>query len=198
MELVNKFEREIADFYGAPFAVATDSCTHAIELCLRHKPPAPGMELTIPARTYISVPFTLMKLDLSWKFFDQVWQDHYYIGGTNIVDAAVFFKAGGYIKQTFMCLSFQFKKTLSLGRGGAILCDNEKDYVSLKKMSYDGRCANKPWKEQNIDSMGYHYYMTPETAELGSQKLKDAVAKPSQGSGNYPYLPDMDVFKNRD
>jgi dTDP-4-amino-4,6-dideoxygalactose transaminase len=198
MELVNKFEREIADFYGAPFAVSTDSCTHAIELCLRHRPPAPGIELTIPSRTYISVPFTLIKLGLSWKFFDQVWQDHYYIGGTNIVDAAVFFKAGGYIKQTFMCLSFQFKKTLSLGRGGAILCDNEKDYVSLKKMSYDGRCANKPWKEQNIDSMGYHYYMTPETAELGSQKLKDAVAKPSQGSGNYPYLPDMDVFKNRD
>ena len=139
-----------------------------------------------------------MKLHLSWKFFDQVWQDHYYIGGTNIVDAAVFFKAGGYIKNTFMCLSFQFKKTLSLGRGGAILCDNEKDYVSLKKMSYDGRRDNKPWREQNIDSMGYHYYMTPETAELGSQKLKDAVAKPSQGSGNYPYLPDMDVFKNRD
>ena len=93
MELVKKFEGEIADFYGAPFAVATDSCTHAIELCLRHRPPAPGMELTIPARTYISVPFTLMKLHLSWKFFDQVWQDHYYIGGTNIVDAAVFFKA---------------------------------------------------------------------------------------------------------
>ena len=198
MELVKKFEGEIADFYGAPFAVATDSCTHAIELCLRHRPPAPGMVLTIPARTYISVPFTLMKLHLSWKFFDQVWQDHYYIGGTNIVDAAVFFKAGGYIKNTFMCLSFQFKKTLSLGRGGAILCDNEKDYESLKKMSYDGRRDNKPWREQNIDSMGYHYYMTPETAELGSQKLKDAVAKPSQGSGNYPYLPDMNVFKNRD
>ena len=198
MELVKKFEREIADFYGAPFAVATDSCTHAIELCLRHRPPAPGMELTIPARTYISVPFTLIKLDLSWKFFDQAWQDHYYIGGTNIVDAAVFFKAGGHIKNTFMCLSFHFKKTLSLGRGGAILCDNEKNYESLKKMSYDGRGDNKPWREQNIDSMGYHYYMTPETAELGSTKLKDAVAKPSQGSGDYPYLPDMDVFKNRD
>jgi hypothetical protein len=165
---------------------------------MRHRPPAPGMELTIPARTYISVPFTLMKLDLSWKFFDQAWQDHYYIGGTNIVDAAVFFKAGGYIKNTFMCLSFQFKKTLSLGRGGAILCDNEKNYESLKKMSYDGRSDNKPWREQNIDSVGYHYYMTPETAELGSTKLKDAVAKPSQGSGDYPYLPDMDVFKNRD
>lgn len=195
MELVRKFERDIADFYGAPFAVATDSCTHAIELCLRHMPPAPGIELTIPSRTYISVPFTLMKLDLNWNFFDQVWQDHYYIGGTNIIDAAVFFKAGGYIKNTFMCLSFQFKKTLSLGRGGAILCDNEKDYDILKKMSYDGRTDDQPWKQQDVDSVGYHYYMTPETAEMGSLKLKSAVPKPEQGSRNYPYLPSMKVFK---
>ena len=197
MELVRKFEREIADFYGAPFAVATDSCTHAIELCLRHRPPAPGIELTIPSRTYISVPFTLMKLDLNWHFVDQVWQDYYYINGTNVVDAAVFFQKQGYIDGTYMCLSFQFKKTLSLGRGGAILCDNVKDYDALKQMAYDGRTDDRPWKEQNINSMGYHYYMTPETAALGSQKLKDAVAKPCQGSGDYPNLADMSVFKNR-
>ena len=34
-EHVRQFEEQIADFYGAPYAVATDSCTHAIELCLR-------------------------------------------------------------------------------------------------------------------------------------------------------------------
>lgn len=197
MELVRKFETEIADFYGAPFAVATDSCTHAIELCLRHRPPAPEIEITIPARTYVSVPFTLMKLDLNWNFIDQVWQDYYYLNGTKIVDAAVFFKRHGYINGTYMCLSFQFKKTLSLGRGGAILCADAKDYDKLKQMSYDGRTDDRPWKEQNIHSIGYHYYMTPETAALGSQKLKDAVAKPSQGSDDYPYLPDMSVFKKR-
>ena len=112
MELVEKFQREIADFYGAPFAVATDSCTHAMELCLRYSPPAPGVELTIPSRTYISVPFTLMKLKLNWHFVDEVWQNYYYVNGTNIVDAAVFFQKGGYIDGTYMCLSFQFKKTL--------------------------------------------------------------------------------------
>ena len=198
MESVRKFERDIADFYGAPYAVATDSCTHAVELCLRHKPPAPGIELSVPSRTYISIPFTLMKLDLNWKFREQVWHDHYYIGGTNIIDAAVFFKAGGYIKNTFMCLSFQFKKTLSLGRGGAILCDNEDDYEQLKSISYDGRSDDSPWMEQNIKQIGYHYYMTPETAELGSTRLKTAVPKPSQGSEDYPYLPSMEVFKSND
>ena len=198
MESVRKFERDIADFYGAPYAVATDSCTHAIELCLRYRPPAPGIELTVPSRTYISIPFTLMKLNVDWEFIDQVWQDHYYIGGTNIIDAAVFFKDGGYIKNTFMCLSFQFKKTLSLGRGGAILCDKLEDYKQLKRISYDGRSDDSPWMEQNITQIGYHYYMTPETAKLGSAKLKTAVAKPRQGSEDYPYLPSMEVFKSND
>lgn len=195
MEAVRKFEKELAEFYGSPYAVATDSCTHAIELCLRHRKPAPGIELTIPSRTYISIPFTLIKLGLEWKFVDQVWQDYYYINGTNVIDAAVYFQQGGYVPNSMMCLSFQFRKTLSLGRGGAILCERAEDYETLKMMSYDGRSDDKPWREQNISQMGYHYYMTPETAELGSSKLKTAVPKPVQGSDDYPYLPTMDIFK---
>ena len=34
-ELVHEFEKKIAKFYGSPFAVGVDSCTHAIELCSR-------------------------------------------------------------------------------------------------------------------------------------------------------------------
>ena len=94
-----------------------------------------------------------------------------------------------------MCLSFQYKKTLSLGRGGAILCSSQEEYDTLKRMSYDGRVDDAPWRKQNIKTIGYHYYMTPETAKLGIERLKTAVPKPSQGSGDYPYLPDMDVFK---
>ena len=30
-----EFEQALADYTGAPYAVATDCCTHAIELCLR-------------------------------------------------------------------------------------------------------------------------------------------------------------------
>ena len=33
-DIVTKFENQIAEFYGAPYAVATDSCTHGIEICL--------------------------------------------------------------------------------------------------------------------------------------------------------------------
>ena len=34
---VAEFEEKVADFFGAPYAVAVDCCTHAIELCLRYK-----------------------------------------------------------------------------------------------------------------------------------------------------------------
>ena len=35
-EIINSFEKKVAEFFGAPYAVATDSCTHGIELCLRY------------------------------------------------------------------------------------------------------------------------------------------------------------------
>ena len=193
-EHVEKFEQELAKFYGAPHAVVTDCCTHAIELCLRYKK---FNNITIPNHTYISVPFTFEKLNLKWDFEYKEWKDFYYLEGTNIIDAAVYWEENGYIKNTFMCLSFQFKKHLSLGRGGAILLQNKEDYDILKKMSYDGRDLSKPWAEQNIDTIGYHYYMTPETAMLGIEKLSDVRNRPSREwtFKDYPDLKKLSVFQ---
>jgi dTDP-4-amino-4,6-dideoxygalactose transaminase len=193
MKIVREFEQQIAEFYQAPFAVATDSCTHAVELCLRYQPPT--SIVTIPARTYISIPFTLIKLNIPYRFLDTDWKDYYFLEGTNIVDAAVYFQKNGYVKNTLMCLSFQYRKTLSLGRGGAILCSSQEEYDILKRMCYDGRADDAPWREQNIKTIGYHYYMTPETALLGIERLQTAVPKPTQGSKDYPYLSNMEVFK---
>ena len=33
---VQEFENAIAKFFGAPYAVAVDCCTHGLELCLRY------------------------------------------------------------------------------------------------------------------------------------------------------------------
>jgi len=191
---VEEFEKQIAKFYNAPYAITTDCCTHAIELCLRYKS---YNKITIPTHTYISVPFTLKKLNLNWKFEYQEWKNFYYLGNTNIIDAAVYWKQGGYIENTYMCLSFQYKKHLSLGRGGMILLQNKEDYDILKKMSYDGRTPNKPWMEQNIDIIGFHYYMTPETAKLGLEKLPDAIKSISKhwNYSDYPNLELMKVFQ---
>ena len=119
------------------------------------------------------------------------------MGGTNIIDAAVLWKSNSYIPNTFMCLSFQFQKHLSLGRGGMILTDDINARNALKRMSYDGRNPEIPWREQNIDSIGYHYYMTPETAELGLKKLPEAIKnKPIQWViEDWPDLKEMDIFK---
>jgi len=99
-----------------------------------------------------------------------------------------------------MCLSFQFQKHLSLGRGGMILTDNEETKNTLKRMSYDGREPDTPWREQNINTVGYHYYMTPETAESGLRKLPAAInKKPRQWIlSDWPDLKEMDVFKEKE
>jgi dTDP-4-amino-4,6-dideoxygalactose transaminase len=119
------------------------------------------------------------------------------LGGTNIIDAAVFWQHQGYVSGTLMCLSFQFQKHLNLGRGGVILCDSLTEYQILKKMTHDGRMPNIPWKDQDISTWGYHYYMTLETAEAGLQKLPVAAVTPPRlwTQDDYPYLPDMRVFK---
>ena len=191
---ITEFEIEIAKLYGAPHAIAVDCCTHAIELCLRH---LDVKHYTVPKRTYISVPFLANKLNISFDWRDENWQDYYYLGGTNIIDAAVLWKKDSYIPNTFMCVSFQYRKHLSLGRGGIILTDSEKDAIILKKMSYDGRLPDIPWREQNIDTIGYHYYMTPETAKLGLSKLPEAIrTEPKQWVvTDWPDLTKMEIFK---
>ena len=41
-DAVTKFEDKIGSYFAAPYAVATDCCTHAIELCLRYEQPYQG------------------------------------------------------------------------------------------------------------------------------------------------------------
>mgnify|MGYP003629517476 CR=1 FL=1 len=192
-DVVEEFEQEIARFFGAPYAVAVDCCTHGLELCLRF---TEAQKINVPAHTYISVPFLAKKLNIKFEWRNEEWSDFYYLTD-KIIDAAVLWKRGSYISNTFMCLSFQFKKHLSLGRGGIILLDDKESYKSLKKMSYDGRIPNIPWREQNITTMGYHYYMTPETAQFGLNKLQEAIESPPRqwNITDWPDLTKMKVFK---
>ena len=194
-ELVTKLEDKVASFFGAPYAVATDSCTHAVELCLRYEQP---YEVTFPTHTYPSIPFLGEKLGLRWSWREEEWVDYYQIGNTNVYDAAVLWKLGGYIPTTHMCLSFQYQKHLKIGRGGMILTDNKEAYEMLSEMVYDGRNSRDiPWREQNIKTVGYHYYMTPEAAQIGLDKFEQAILTEPKiwTDRDYPDLRTMDVFK---
>jgi dTDP-4-amino-4,6-dideoxygalactose transaminase len=192
---IEEFEKKIAEFFGAPYAIAVDSCTHGIELCLRL---TQTKSINVPNRTYVSVPMLSYKLgiDLTWR--NESWEDYYTLNydDKRIIDAAVLWRKDSYIPNTFMSLSFQYQKHLSLGRGGMILCDNKIDAERLKKMSYDGRLPGIPWRDQNIDTIGYHYYMTPETAQLGLTKLPEAIKdQPKKWRyHDWPDLTKMSVF----
>ena len=193
-EVISEFEQKIAKFYGSPYAVAVDCCTPAVELCLRYKK---IKKFTVPPNTYPSIPNLAKKIGIEFEWEEIEWEDYYYLGGTNIIDAAVLWKENSYISNSLMCLSFQYQKHLSLGRGGMILTDDEEAKDELKKMSYDGRLPDIPWRDQNISSMGYHYYMTPETASLGLEKLPKAIeTKPRDWElEDWPDLRDMELYK---
>jgi dTDP-4-amino-4,6-dideoxygalactose transaminase len=195
-EIITEFENKIADFFGSPYAIAVDSCTHGIELCLRY---TKETKINVPKRTYLSVPFLAEKMNLEREWRDEEWEDYYTLnyGDKRIIDAAVLWRKDSYIPNTFMCISFQYQKHLSLGRGGIILLDNENDFISLKKMSYDGRLPNIPWRDQDIDTLGFHYYMTPETAQLGLNKLQEAINTPPRkwAVTDWPDLTKMKIFK---
>ena len=202
-EKVNYFEESIASWFGSSYAVAVDCCTHGLELCLRL---LNIRKIFVPRNTYLSVAMLSNKLNIRREFVDLKWKNHYSLttgygisSNANIIDAAVLWEPNSYVKGSYMVLSFQFKKHLSLGRGGMILTDSIDSYNDLKAMTYDGRTNNSlPWSEQDIYNIGYHYYMTPETAELGLQKLEEAKSKPAKewSYKDYPDLFNFQVFKN--
>jgi dTDP-4-amino-4,6-dideoxygalactose transaminase len=197
MNTVTEFEKKISDFFNSPYAIAVDSCTHGVELCLRY---TKETKINVPKRTYLSIPFLAEKMGLEREWRDDNWEDYYTLnyGDKRIIDAAVLWRKDSYIPNTFMCISFQFQKHLSLGRGGMILLDDEDAYFTIKKMSYDGRLPNLPWRDQNIETVGYHYYMTPETAQMGLDKLPMAInTTPKKWVvTDWPDLTLMSVFKN--
>jgi len=193
-ETITEFENRVAKFFGAPYAVAVDSCTHGVELCLRY---TKAQSIVVPTRTYLSIAFLANKLNIQLNWNDTEWKNFYSLTH-NVIDAAVLWKKNSYVPGNMMCLSFQYQKHLSLGRGGMILLDNKDARDELVRMSYDGRERNTPWRNQNIKSVGYHYYMTPETAQLGLDKLEDAInIMPKQWAvTDWPDISQMEIFRN--
>jgi dTDP-4-amino-4,6-dideoxygalactose transaminase len=192
---LNYFEKKVREYFNAPYAISVDSCTHAIELCLINQ--KIKKKIGIPKHTYISIPMTAHKLKIKWKWSNIKWKNYYFLENTNIIDAAVFWKKNGYIKNTFMCLSFQQKKHINIGKGGMILTDNKLAYKNLLKMTHDGRERNLEWRKQNIEYFGYHYYLPPESAARGIRifKKKSELKPKIWTYSDYPDLTLMKVFK---
>ena len=187
---IKEFEQALAQFTGAPYAVMTDCCTHAIELCLRYDR---VKHCSIPSHTYLSVPMTLHKLDIAFDYTDIEWLGEYQLTGTRVWDSARLLKQDMYRAGQLQCLSFGYGKPLEIGRGGAILTDDVEVYDTLIQQRYDGRDLTiSPWENQKIFRIGYHYKPTIEEAVKGLELLSTVDQEPKYKE--YPNLRDITII----
>lgn len=184
------FETALAEYTGAPYAVVTDGCTHALELCFRYKH---IKYCQFPAHTYLSIPQLLYQLNIHFRVTDEEWTGEYHFYNTNIWDSARRLERGMYRPGSMQCLSFGNGKPLELGKCGAILLDNKTAYEALSCMRSDGRDLRiTPWQDQKRIKQGYHYCPTLETCKLGLEKLPLVDEKPKYHQ--YPDLRTIDFI----
>ena len=185
---VETFEGKLSEFTGAPYVVATDCCTHAIELCFRL---LQIKTCRFSAHTYISVPMTMKLLGVEYELSMTPWKDEYQFLGTPVWDSARCLKPNMYRHRQYQCLSFGHSKPLDNVRGGAILLDNEEHYRQLKMMSYDGRDpAHDRWTDQKVFTQGFHYMMRHEECDSATLLLENYI---SAGNFEHRYKPYPDV-----
>lgn len=188
-----EFEQQLARYTGAPYAIMTDCCTHAIELCLRYEH-VYYCEFT--AFTYLSIPMTMHKLGITYRLIPEYWTGEYRFHTTNIWDSARRLESNMYRPGMMQCLSFGWDKPLGIGRGGAILLDDEMTYKSLILMRYDGRDLNiLPWQDQKVFRVGYHYKPTIEEASKGLELLEQIkIDKPQPKKVQYADLRQISII----
>lgn len=195
-KIVKMLEEELAEYTGAPYVVSVDSCTNALFLCCKY---LNIQEVTIPCRTYLSVPMSIMHAGGEVIFEDIAWSGLYQLKPYPIYDAAKRFTSNMYIPGTFMCLSFHVKKliTTGSGKGGCILTDNKDAVEWFKKARYEGR-SEKNYKDDDIDMLGWNMYLTPQEAAHTLALLQNYPKDvPDLGENNgYRDLTEFSIFKN--
>ena len=93
-EIVKWFEEEVAHYTGAKYAVSTDNCTNAIRMCCEH---LKVKEVTIPSKTYLSVPQSIIQAGGIVKLEELEWQGVYQLKPYPIYDAAKRFTSGIFL-----------------------------------------------------------------------------------------------------
>jgi dTDP-4-amino-4,6-dideoxygalactose transaminase len=193
--VTSDFEQALCNYTGARNAVAVDSCSNALFLCMKYLR-AEGQEITIPSHTYMSVPCQIIHAGAKAKFKDSpsFLKGAYRLEPTPIWDSALRLTKNMYIENQYMCLSFSGpNKILKLGKGGAILMDDLKAYEWFKKARYHGRNSVDHLSD-NFNTLGWNMYMPPDTAARGilliaGMKENEDVAQ------EYQDLSIFDIYK---
>jgi dTDP-4-amino-4,6-dideoxygalactose transaminase len=199
-KITEEFESKLADYTGARYAVTVDNQSNALFLALMYEN-VKGMEITIPSRTYPSVPCEIIHAGAKVKFEPvegTTIKGAYQLYPTRVWDSALRFTADMYIPGTHMCVSFTGPyKHFKLSKGGAILTDSHEAYLWFKRARYSGRreCS---YHEDHFDMLGWNFYMMPELAARGlllmNQFYEIGGTKKVNEDLELPY-PDLSKFK---
>jgi dTDP-4-amino-4,6-dideoxygalactose transaminase len=203
-KITEDFEKALSDYTGAPYVVTVDNASNAIFLSLMYEN-INGKEITIPSRTYPSVPCEIIHAGGKVKF-DKVdgktLKGAYQLSPTKVWDSALRFTSKMYIPNTHMCVSFTGPyKHFKLSKGGAILTDDENAFFWFKRARYSGRreCS---YHDDNLDMLGWNFYMMPELAARGLLLMNQfytskgvAIENPDLEL-NYPDLSSFEIYTN--
>jgi len=188
-------ESALSEYTGAPYVVCVSSCSAALQLCCEAVGGYPKT-ITIPSRTYCSVPMSIIHAGHKVRFEDIYWRGAYQLKPLQVWDSARRFTSGMYVKNQFQCVSFSTTKILGIEQGGAILHDNPEADKWFRKMRFDGREEGVNPKDQNFDVIGHHMIMLP---SIAAQLLLKLYHLPRINEDlpdfDYPDLSKFEVFK---
>jgi len=192
-DIVEAFEDKVAKYAGSKYAVATDSCTNSLFLCLKYLDATGKIE--IPKKTYLSVPQSVIHAGCEVEFVDHEWSGVYQLNPYPIIDSATRFTRGMYIQDTYQCLSFHIRKILPIAKGGMILTNDIKAVDWFKLAEYEGRDRRVPHDEMPPPAMvGWNMYMPPEQAARGLQLLGKTKQQNDDSGGSWKYK-DLSHYK---
>ena len=172
-DITLEFEKRLSDYTESPYVVTVDNMSNSLFLSLyyeNHIQKNINDIITIPSRTYPSVPCEIIHAGLKVKFEEvegTTLKGAYNLKGSNVWDSALRFTSDMYIPNTHMCISFTGPyKHFKLSKGGAILTDNRDAYLWFKRARYSGR-REMSYHEDYFDMLGWNFYMMPELAARG-------------------------------
>jgi dTDP-4-amino-4,6-dideoxygalactose transaminase len=203
-KITEEFEEKLAHYTGARFAVTLDNMSNGLFLALyyEHKiKDRTEKTITIPSRTYPSVPCEIIHAGLKVEFEPiegRTIKGAYQLKGSNVWDSALRFTADMYLPNTHICVSFTGPyKHFKLSKGGAILTDDHEAYLWFKRARYSGR-REMSYHDDNLDMLGWNFYMMPELAARGillmNQFYNIDGSKKQNADLELPY-PDLSKFK---
>ena len=202
-QVTREFEKELEKYTGAPHAIAVDNCSNAIFLSLMYDG-VKGLDVYIPARTYMSVPCEIIHAGGNVKFLPvegETITGAYRLSPTRVIDSALRFTHNMYVPDSFMCVSFTGPyKHLKLGKGGAILTDDDKAAEWFRRARFSGRRAIS-YHEDTFDMLGWNFWMMPDVAARGLHMMTqfyDLDGNPKENQDltiPYPDLSKHEAYK---